>query len=144
MKRLSGSERRMPRDAGVTLIELMVVMLIVGILAAIAFPAYQNYVTRTHRSAAKSCVSEYAQVMERYYTTNLTYVGAVPDLACKTDSGMDTWYTFATSNLAQGTYTLTAAPIGVQATRDTTCGSLSVDQAGMRTVSGSGGTGACW
>jgi type IV pilus assembly protein PilE len=141
MKRLSGSERRMPRDAGVTLIELMVVMLIVGILAAIAFPAYQNYVTRTHRSAAKSCVSEYAQVMERYYTT---YVGAVPDLACKTDSGMDTWYTFATSNLAQGTYTLTAAPIGVQATRDTTCGSLSVDQAGMRTVSGSGGTGACW
>ena len=144
MKRLSGFERLRPRAPGVTLIELIVVVTIVGILTAIAVPSYMSYTTRTHRSAAKSCLSDFAQVMERYYTTNLTYVGATATLACQSDSGMGDWYTFAATNLAQQTYTVTATPIGAQAIRDAKCGSLSVDQAGLRTVSGSGGTSYCW
>ena len=62
---------------------------IVAILAAIAYPSYQSHVTSTHRSAAKACLSEYAQFMERYYTTNFTYDGAAPALACSVDGEWD-------------------------------------------------------
>jgi type IV pilus assembly protein PilE len=143
MKRLSSCNRRAAHEAGVTLLELLVVVTIVGILAAIAFPSYQNYVLRTNRSAAKSCLSEYAQFMERYYTTNLTYVGAVPSPSCKTDSNLDLRYTFATSNLGQKTYSLSATPVGAQ-TKDTKCGTLGIDQDGARSVSVSGGLSYCW
>jgi type IV pilus assembly protein PilE len=130
--------------AGVTLIELMVVMVIIAILTAIAVPAYQSHVTKTNRSAAKSCLSEYAQYMERYYTTNLKYAGAAPSPGCKSDSNLSTRYTFATSNLTQKTYTVTATPIGVQAERDTQCAVLGMNQDGTPSATGSGGRAFCW
>jgi len=144
MKRLSSGNRRAAQEAGVTLMELMVVMTIVGILAAIAFPTYQSHVAKTNRGAAKSCLSEYAQFMERYYTTKLTYVGASPSPSCQTESNLGQRYTFATSNLAQRTYTISATPIGVQATRDAKCGTLGLDQDGVRSASGTGGATYCW
>jgi type IV pilus assembly protein PilE len=134
----------MKHQAGVTLIELMTVVTIVAILSAIAVPSYQNYVARTHRSAAKACLSEYAQFMERFYTTNLTYVGAAPSPGCRTDGGLDQRYTFSIGTPTQKTYTATATPIGVQATKDARCGALSVTQDGTRSVSGTAGVSACW
>jgi len=135
---------RSSRQTGFTLIELMIVVTIIGILAAIAFPAYTSYTTRTHRAAARACVSEAAQFMERYYTTGLTYVGAAPALGCQTEGGLNTWYTITADTLAQNTYRLVATPIGAQATRDKTCGTLTVDQAGDRTESGTGDVTECW
>jgi type IV pilus assembly protein PilE len=142
MKRLHN--RRTARQAGITLIELMTVMAIVGILTAIAVPSYQAYVVRTNRGAAKACLSEYAQFMERYYTTSLTYVGAVPSPGCSTESGLDQRYTFAAPSPAQRTYTVTATPIGTQLARDGKCGTLSINQAGDRGATGTGGLSACW
>lgn len=132
------------RAAGVTLIELMVVMAIVGILAAIAYPTYQQYVVRSNRAAAKACMSEVAQFMERYYTTNLTYVGAVTGLSCQTEGGLDERYTLTLSNLGARTYTVNATPINAQLTRDTECGVLTVDQASLRGKSGTGTLETCW
>ena len=134
----------MKKMAGVTLIELMVVMVIIAILAALAVPAYQSHVTKTNRSAAKSCLSEYAQYMERFYTTKLTYVGADANPGCKSDSNLKQRYTFGTSNLTQKTYNLTATPIGVQAQRDTQCAVLSLNQDGTPGATGSGGNAFCW
>jgi type IV pilus assembly protein PilE len=132
------------REAGVTLMELMIVVAIIGILASIAVPAYQSYMTRTYRGAAKACVSEFGQAMERFYTTNLTYLGAAPAPGCRTESDLDDRYTITVDNLAARTYTITATPIAVQLARDTQCGTLTLDQTGARTKSGSETTEYCW
>ena len=64
------------KSAGMSLIELLTVVSIVAILAAIAIPSYTTYVTKTNRAAARACMSEAAQYMERFYTTKMTYIGA--------------------------------------------------------------------
>ena len=119
-------------------------MAIIGILAAIAYPAYQTQIVKTYRASAKSCVSEHAQFMERYYTTNMTYVGAVPNLACNTDNNLDQRYTITAGGLAARTFTITATPIGAQLASDTQCGTLTLNEAGTRTISGSGTVADCW
>ena len=131
----------MAKIAGVTLIELMIVMVIIAILSAIAIPAYQSHVTKTNRRAAQSCLSEAAQFMERYYTTFLTYATApVLSLGCQNDPNLNTRYTITRSNLGAKTYTVTATPINVQLTRDTQCGTLTINQDGTRGPTTTG----CW
>lgn len=124
----------------------MITVTIIGIIAAIAYPSYVQYVTRSYREAAKACLSEYGQFMERYYTTRLTYVGAAPALGCATDGGLDDRYSFSVSVPASATrsYTVAATPTGVQLANDTLCGSLTLNQLGVRTASGTGGVAQCW
>ena len=136
--------RHSRRQAGVTLMELMIVVAIIGILASIAVPAYQSYMTRTYRGAAKACISEFGQALERYYTTNLTYVGAAPAPGCQFESELDDRYTITVGNLAQRTYTITATPIAVQLASDTQCGVLTQNQTGARTEGGTEDLDFCW
>lgn len=141
------------RAQGFTLIELMIVVAIIAIIAAIAYPAYINSVVKSKRAAAEGCLSEHANYMERYYTTNLAYnkdsagvaIGTLPALGCDTDGGMSNNYKFSfTATPTASTYTVQAVPQQAQASRDTKCGTLSLDQTGTRTVSGTGTVTDCW
>lgn len=125
---------------GFTLIELMIVVAIIAILAAIAYPSYQEHVRRTHRSSAKACLSEYAQFMERRYTSNLSYVGAVPAQACATEGNLNLRYTMTTGAITRTTYAFTAVPVAASSQASDTCGTLGIDQAGARTPT----TNNCW
>lgn len=145
-----GSPRtaRIARGAGFTLIELMIVVAVIAILAAIAYPSYVNYITKTNRKAAEGCLSEYANFMERYYTTNLRYDKdpsgnnlAWPTLDCATPQQTGNNYKY-TDVLGQSTYVITATPKGAQLIRDTQCGTLTLDQAGTRTSASAVAT--CW
>ncbi len=142
-------------DRGFTLIELMIVVAIIAIIAAIAYPSYINSVVKTKRAAAEGCLSEYANYMERYYTTNLRYdqtAAATPvantlpalDCASAANTGADYTYSFVANSLTQSAYTIQAVPTGAQASRDTQCGTLSINQVGARTESGSGTVADCW
>lgn len=131
------------RQRGFTLIELMIVVAIIAILAAIAYPSYNEYVTKTRRAAAANCVQEGAQFMERYRTTKMTYVGAaIP--ACSADVTAHYNVDLVPAATTATTFTVRAIPQGGQAARDTKCATLSIDQRGTRTVSGSGTVVDCW
>ncbi|MGA0587744.1 type IV pilin protein [Dyella sp. KRB-257] len=141
------------RGAGFSLIELMIVVAIIAILAAIAFPSYTRYVTRTHRVAAEGCLSELGNYMERFYTTNLRYdqdssatAPSITGFDCEgaAQTGNDYTYQFKAGQPTRSTFVIEAVPQGAQATRDASCGTLSLDQAGTRTVSGTGALSDCW
>ncbi|HET7300531.1 MAG TPA: type IV pilin protein [Oleiagrimonas sp.] len=141
----------MARSRGFTLLELMIVVAIVAILAAIAYPSYTHYIVKTHRAAAEACLSEYANYMERFYTTNLSYANdtdgnaaVLPTLNCASAGQTGDNYGYALVGPTDSTYSVTAAPSGAQAARDTKCGTLSLDQAGQRGVTGNGGVANCW
>ncbi len=82
--------------------------------------------------------------MERYYTTNLTYAGAAPALACSLDSNMAPRYTFTTSNWGAG-YVLSLSNAARRAKLShTQCAVLGVTQNGSKTATGSQGAAYCW
>lgn len=141
------SRRQSPRAAaGVTLIELLIAVGIVAILSAIAYPSYQRYVARTHRDAAAACLSQYAQFMERYYTTNMRYTGtgSVPSLPCRQENDLNRRYLVQLrSGATESTYTVEAIPTDLQRDLDALqCGTLSIDQTGTRRAGTAGA--ACW
>lgn len=132
---------------GFTLIEVMITVAIVGILAAIAYPSYQEYVVKSKRAKAEGCLLEMSQFMERFYTTNMTYAtAALPALACSNELGTPPasyLFSFPAAPTAR-TYTIQAVPQNAQAISDNECGTLTIDQAGVKTVSGSQDVRYCW
>jgi type IV pilus assembly protein PilE len=146
---------RRRRMRGITLLELMVVVAIVGILATIAIPTYRQYLLRSQRSEAKIALLQLQTAQEKFYlqnnqyTTNLT--GASPaglGLSALTETGKYD-LTVAVAADANGnpnqTFTATAAPAaGGGQTDDTHCASFTIDERGTRGVSGTDPPERCW
>ena len=133
------------KHRGFTLIELMIVVAIVAITAAIALPSYQNQMQKTRRGAAKADLIELASFMQRFYTENNRFdqdragnAVVLPFNTTATESGAVTYYNLSLV-AANSSYTLSAVPAGVQSSD--ACGTLTVAQTGAKTHS-SGSN--CW
>ena len=102
---------------GFTLIEVMVVVAIVGILSAIAYPSYTEYIARGHRAEARANLLQAAQWMERAATANGTYPtassAASAIAALEAQLKMDR-YGIKVDSTNGSSYTLTATPKGAQ------------------------------
>ncbi|QQQ03849.1 type IV pilin protein [Lysobacter enzymogenes] len=135
-------------QAGFTLIELMIAVAIVGILAAIAYPAYDDSVRKGRRAQAKADLVELAQRAERFYTLNNTYAGfwgSVPSGDKRSPRTGNAFYLLERSSgdTDANAFTLSATPTGAQVA-DSGCGTLSINQAGVRSISGSMEPARCW
>ena len=133
-------------QSGITLVELLVVVVIVGILAGIAYPSYRKQVVRSKRSDAKISLQQSAQALENCFTRFHSYIHddceVVDDLGDGVRSN-DGYYAITLEDQGDLTFTLIAAPQGEQAA-DTECANFTLDQAHKRGVSGPKGVAECW
>lgn len=130
----------MRKQTGFTLIELMIVVIVIGILAAIAIPSYQSYVRRTYCEDAKATLIGAGNMMERYRAQENSYTGA--DLGAYSQSPVDgnAQFTIAISASTATTYTLTATPTGSLAGS----GTLTLNSVGVRGATGNFQTIDAW
>ena len=119
---------------GFSLLELMIVCAVVGILASIAYPSYQNHLQNTRRADAQGGLMGFANAMERYYTRNNTYVGAVAGTVFPAQwplEGTVRYYNLAFTAAPTATaYTVLATPIA--GTSQAGNGRLELDSTGAR------------
>lgn len=119
---------------GFTLLELMIVVGIVGVLAAIAFPSYQRYVLEVKRKAAIAEMNDTGQLLERQYTNNN---GAYP-AAYSLSSHPDGYNIVVNIPTNRQSYDITATPNTAQS-KDK-CGTLKIDSSGLQEAKKGGTT----
>jgi type IV pilus assembly protein PilE len=138
------------RQRGVTLLELMAVVTVVGILGMIAIPSYRQYVTRAQRTEAKTALLRLQTNQERFYLANRTY-GTVAQLVAAnlleagglTERGT---YTITINGADAVGYTATATPTvgaNINMTNDTQCTTFTIDAQGVRAATGADPA-SCW
>jgi type IV pilus assembly protein PilE len=124
-----------PRQRGFTLIELLVTLAIIGILSAIAYPAYGKYVAKGNRSAAQTYLLDLAQAEARYFADTRGYTESLTELGLATPPAVSSKYTIeiGAPDALPPSFTITARPIA--GTSQAGDGNLTLDSSGARTPS---------
>ncbi len=146
---------------GFTLIEVMIVVAIVAILSAIAYPSYQESVRKSKRAEARAQLMEVAQFMQRFYSQNdrydqandtantaITLPAALTTVPKGAASGKEDYIIqFQSTTLQARSFTLEAVPRATGPMASDKCGTLRISNVGRRTINGgaAGVTAAdCW
>lgn len=140
------------RDSGFTLIELMIVVAIVGLLAAVALPSYSNYIKRSQRADARAQLLQAAQYMNKFYAANDSYsvardgnAVALPARLQVSPADGAPLYRLDTVNstFAATTFQLVFQPVNNMS--NDPCGSFTLDNTGAKGITGTGMTrDDCW
>ncbi|MEN3291573.1 MAG: type pilus assembly protein PilE [Burkholderiales bacterium] len=128
------------QSAGFTLVELMIAVVVLGVLAGMAYPSYREHMRKGRRAEAKTALMSAAQALERYYTENGKYADA-PSSVFPTA----TYYTlsFASGQPTATTFAIRAAPAVAQS--GDKCGTYTLNHLGEKGVANATATvTACW
>ncbi len=124
----------MKHAKGFTLIELMITVVIVGILAAVVIPSYQDYIVKSNRAAAQAFMVDLENREKQYLLDARVYTSTVSDLTTVPDN-VSKFYTITiVDTLAPPAFTITAAPKA--GSRQVGDGNLTLDNTGAKTPSG--------
>lgn len=129
----NGGQRR---ARGFTLIELLVAMVIIGILAAVAYPAYTSQVIKSNRAAAQAYMVDLAQRETQYLADSRSYAGTVDLLNLPTPAAVSAKYTITidTQDGPPPTFTITATPVATS--NQAGDGVLTIDHTGLKSPAG--------
>lgn len=143
------------KQSGVTLIELMIVVVILSIIASFAYPSYTRYIIRAKRTAGKSMLLQVASRQQQYFMDNKRYAASLATLGYPAnpfmigddgqvvaDGDSDRVYMMIVATPTPTTYWAIAFPQVSLATRDTECGTLFLLNTGQKGSTGTGGN--CW
>ncbi len=141
---------------GFSLIELMMVIVIVSILTAIAYPSYMKSVTKSRRSVALAALQDIANLQEQYFLNNKAYTADFTDIGLVANyyinnegtlvaaASSDRVYQITLANVSTTAFDVVATPQLAQASNDTLCGTMTLSRDGTRAVSGTGTVSDCW
>lgn len=124
---------------GFTLIEVMIAVVIVGILAAIAYPSYIDYIIKSGRSEGVAAVMNVANLQEQYYLDNRAYTTDMTKLGLPANPFVTEHGYYSVASAGTSSFTITATAKGNQASRDSTCATITMTSAGVK-----GPSAECW
>jgi type IV pilus assembly protein PilE len=132
------------KETGFTLIELMIVVTVIAILAAVAYPSYQAQVRKSRMGQAQADLLELAQFMERCFASNNTYVGCALPFATSPRNGIPYYEIQFNPATTRTAFNLRAVPQTAGGQNSQICGTLELNESGVKRFGPLGTQADCW